>query len=442
MLRPHKEAQRMKVHQPYPRRWGTAAGEKREAWVVEWWDENEKRHREHFRTKRKAFEKYDDLQRSAGARAASAGLVAGATVAQAGEHWLDQVESSGRADGKPPVEASTARKYREHFDKYIALRIGSRVIDTFTPKDARDYQKRIATDPDIPDGMRKKVFDDTKMLFGAAVGVYIPASPFDGLKMGKRRSKRAKAQAEMLRMLGEPSEDGKRAPTLEETRILLRKADDLAQAEADMGMERRFWLEWGTMLHLLVFVGGRISELLGLPWRYLLTDLRLAVIAQRADYRDGKIGAPKSAAGVRLVTLPQGVCDRLEKWRPHCPQGPLGLVFPNGAGNVESQSNIRERFLLPLFRATNLIATLPDGREVLPFTSHDYRGFHNELERNLGVTIVERMEKHGWSSADMADLVYKKQIMDPEIAALRQRSAEALARLVWGGPPPADVAAE
>ncbi|HUC63851.1 MAG TPA: hypothetical protein VMA53_00390 [Stellaceae bacterium] len=433
----------MKVYHPYPRRWNTASGEKREAWVVEWIDEDERRRRKELPTKKKADRHYDELIETAKDRAANAGLETGATVAQAGEAWIETVKSPGRPNAKHPAERGTWRKYQEHLDKYIIPKIGSRVIDRFTVKDARTFQKDIATDPDIPDGMRKKVFDSTKMLFRAAVGVYIPATPFAELRMAKHRSKRAKAQAELLRMIGQPSEDGKRAPTLEETRILLRKVDELAKAEEEMGHSRRYWLEWGTMLNLLVFAGGRISECLGLPWRYLRTDLRLAVIAQRAD-EFGGIGAPKSAAGARLVTLPKDVCDRLDKWRPHCPKGPLDLVFPNGAGRPESQSNLRGRFLLPLFRACGLVVILPDGREVLPFTSHDYRGLHNELERALGVALTERMEKHGWSSEDMDRVVYEKKLLDPEIVALKQRNAEALARLVLTEPAsaPADLAAE
>src|SRR6185312_4394071 len=349
--------------------------------------------------------------------------------------WIKLVTSRGRSDGKPPVEATTVKKYEEHLNKYI----GPRVIDKFTPRDARAYQERIATDPDIPDGMRKRVFDSTKMLFRSAVGVYIPATPFAELKMAGRRSKRAKSQAEVLRMLGQPSEDGKRAPTLEETRVLLAKLDELAKAEEDMGHKRRFWLEWATAFNVLVFAGGRISEMLGLPWRYVRTDLGLAVIAQRADQL-GKIGAPKSAAGARLVTLPQHVCDRLEKWRPHCPAGELGLVFPNGAGNVESQSNLRLRFLIPLFRACGLLVDLGEERYVLPFTSHDYRGLHNELERTLGVSLSDRMDQHGWSSEKMADVTYNKTIMDPEIAAVRRRNAESLAALVLGKAPTAAAA--
>jgi integrase len=41
------------------------------------------------------------------------------------------------------------------------------------------------------------------------------------------------------------------------------------------------------------------------------------------------------------------VVNTLAKWRDECPAGKLGLVFPNGAGNVESLPNIWDRFWSP-----------------------------------------------------------------------------------------------
>ena len=48
------------------------------------------------------------------------------------------------------------------------------------------------------------------------------------------------------------------------------------------------------------------------------------------------------------------VPNTLKAWRHACPKGPLGLVFPNGKGNVESRSNIRQRGLIPTLEAAGL----------------------------------------------------------------------------------------
>jgi len=40
--------------------------------------------------------------------------------------------------------------------------------------------------------------------------------------------------------------------------------------------------------------------------------------------------------------------NALREWKLKCPKGEAGLVFPNGAGKVESHSNIANRFFGPL----------------------------------------------------------------------------------------------
>jgi hypothetical protein len=41
--------------------------------------------------------------------------------------------------------------------------------------------------------------------------------------------------------------------------------------------------------------------------------------------------------------MPPMVKNTLETWKAVCPAGKLGLVFPNGSGNVEFHVNIIER---------------------------------------------------------------------------------------------------
>ena len=58
--------------------------------------------------------------------------------------------------------------------------------------------------------------------------------------------------------------------------------------------------------------------------------------------------------GKRDVPIPPIVINTLKAWQPVCPAGALGLVFPNGAGNVERHSNIGHRFWKPLQRTCGL----------------------------------------------------------------------------------------
>jgi integrase len=42
------------------------------------------------------------------------------------------------------------------------------------------------------------------------------------------------------------------------------------------------------------------------------------------------------------------VVNTLRQWSQVCPKGEVGLVFPNGRGNIEQHSNIFKRFWRPL----------------------------------------------------------------------------------------------
>ena len=77
-------------------------------------------------------------------------------------------------------------------------------------------------------------------------------------------------------------------------------------------------------------------------------------VRQRADnWRN--LGAPKSAAGKRDIPLTPLVLNTLRTWRATCPPGELGLVFPNGAGKIESHANLRNRFFIPLQIAAGVV---------------------------------------------------------------------------------------
>jgi integrase len=61
------------------------------------------------------------------------------------------------------------------------------------------------------------------------------------------------------------------------------------------------------------------------------------------------------------------VVSALREWKLACPKGKLNLVFPNGAGNVESHANIVNRELMPLQIAAGVCTIVKDadGKVVL-----------------------------------------------------------------------------
>jgi integrase len=100
------------------------------------------------------------------------------------------------------------------------------------------------------------------------------------------------------------------------------------------------------LLLTAIFTGLRASELRGLRWEDV--DLRRGEIhvRQRAD-RYGKIGRTKSEAGERTVPLPPLVVAALREHRLACPNGALGLAFPNSKGNIDHRNSIVERGFHP-----------------------------------------------------------------------------------------------
>jgi integrase len=114
------------------------------------------------------------------------------------------------------------------------------------------------------------------------------------------------------------------------------------------------------LLLTAIFTGLRASELRGLRWQDIDFDKAELHVRQRADAYN-KIGPPKSAAGERSVPIPPGVLDLLREWKLACPKGKHGLVFPNGAGNIEAHHNIITRMLKPTQIAAGVSTIVKDG---------------------------------------------------------------------------------
>jgi integrase len=105
--------------------------------------------------------------------------------------------------------------------------------------------------------------------------------------------------------------------------------------------------------------GLRVSELRGLRWQDVDFAKATVSVWQRADAW-GVIDVPKSDAGYRTVPVPSLVMNALKEWKLTCPKGEFGLVFPNGAGNVESHTNIVQRHWHPLQIAAKVSVSLLD----------------------------------------------------------------------------------
>ena len=111
-------------------------------------------------------------------------------------------------------------------------------------------------------------------------------------------------------------------------------------------------------LIIAIFTGLRASELRGLRWKDVDLKANELHVRQRAD-RFNEIGKPKSAAGERVVPFGKFVANTLKEWKLACPKSDGDLVFPNGAGKVESLANIINRGLIPAQVAAGVVV---DGK--------------------------------------------------------------------------------
>jgi integrase len=99
-----------------------------------------------------------------------------------------------------------------------------------------------------------------------------------------------------------------------------------------------------------IFTGMRASELRGLRWEDVDLEAGIIHVRQRADAW-GSMGPPKSEAGDREIPLAPIVLNTLKALRKVSQDG---LVFPNGAGKVESHTNIVHRAWGPLQMAAGV----------------------------------------------------------------------------------------
>jgi integrase len=179
---------------------------------------------------------------------------------------------------------------------------------------------------------------------------------------------------------------------------------------------------WRPLLVTAVYTGMRASELRGLSWEDVDFGRKLIHVRQRANLWS-EIGSPKSAAGRREIPMAPSVVDVLWEWRSACPrlkpregdgEGRLWLVFPNGAGRVESHANILNRGFYVLQLAAGIAEPDPtgavdaDGKTVLKpkYGLHALRHFFASWAIDQGFSPKRVQAMLGHSSIQMTFDVY------------------------------------
>lgn len=229
------------------------------------------------------------------------------TVKQAADLWIERAEADG-------LEASTIASYKQHRDLHIVPAIGARKLTAITAPAVQAFADDLAKTNSR--AMVKKIIGSLSMILADAI----------------RRGRAATNPVREVRIKLPKRDKGRpEMPTTLELQAILK---------ATPAKHRPF-------IYTAAFTGLRASELRGLRWADVdLCGGQLHVV-QRADPYN-KIGAPKSESGTRTVPIGPTVVAILTAWQKECPAGDLGLVFPNGAGNVESHANLLNRVFWPI----------------------------------------------------------------------------------------------
>jgi integrase len=289
------------------RKWITRNGEAKEAWLVDYADQNGERHIQTFSRKKDADEYHATVRVDVrtGTHSAPSKSI---TVAEAAEDWIAFIELEGR-------ERSTVNQYRQHAKYHINPRIGRERLAKLTTPRINKFRDDLLADISRP--LARMVLKSLRALLkdaqrrgnvaqNAALGVSIKSASKRKFKVGID------------------------IPTPEEIKRIVHAAS---------GKARPFLLT-------AIFTGLRSSELRGLRWQDVDLKRGELHVHQRAD-RFNVMGKPKTESGERPIPLGPLVLNALKEWRLACPKGAHNLVFPNGRGNIENYNNIVERILQP-----------------------------------------------------------------------------------------------
>jgi integrase len=312
------------------RTWKNPTGEAKEAWIVDYVDQQGKRHIETYARKKDADERHAAIKVdvSKGIHTPSSRSL---TVAQAANDWLNFVEIE---EG----ERSTLALYRQVVEHHINPRIGGEKLAKLTTPRINAFRDELLQT--CSRRLAKRVLSYLKsILRDARRRGNVAQNVADGVTI--TANKRSKKRLEI----------GIDIPTpLEISKIL---------AAAAPGWKR-------ALLVTAVFTGLRSSELRGLRW----TDIDLAkgevTVRQRAD-RYNTMGPPKSQSSARTIPVGPFVVNTLREWKLKCPGRDTGerdadgnvikeqqFVFPTRTGRIASRSNIIIAVLWPTLIAASV----------------------------------------------------------------------------------------
>ena len=339
------------------RKWKTSAGFEREAWVVDYTDQQGKRILKTFDKKKDAdaFAASSRIEVIEGTHVADSSSI---TVEDAGKLWMTSLEASD-----PPLEITTVEQYEQHLRLHINPFLGRTKLSKLNVPTVRSFADRLRDEGRSGTMVRYILRTLGGLLSDSQERGLLVRNPVREMR-DRRKGRKRKADGQDRR--GRKLQLGVDIPTPEEIKLIIGAAPTNKR----------------PLLLTEIFTGLRSSELRGLRWKDI--DLKRAElhVRQRADrYRE--IGPPKTEAGERTIPLPPMVVAALREWKLACPKGPLDLAFPNGKGNVEFHVNLIQRGLWPVQLAAGVTKAVLDDQgapqcdaDGRPVVEPKYPGLH------------------------------------------------------------------
>ncbi len=290
-------------------------------WLVDYRDGSGKRRARQFNTKREA-DSFNTKVRGELATGTHTADSASITVHEAATLWVARCEREG-------LEAATLLDYRQHLKLHILPFVGSVKLSRLTVPAVNQFRDQLLDAGRSPN-MVKRVLKSLAALVAEAQGRGLVAT--NAVRdVTRQRNKGTKAKPVM--------------PTQAELQAIVAATPD----------------RWRPLILTALLAGLRSSELRGLQWCDVDFQRNTLGIRRRAD-RYNNIGPPKSEAGTRDVPLSLMLANTLKAWRLACPKGQLDLVFPNGAGKIETHANLLHRVFWPI-QVKAGVTVMVDGKD-------------------------------------------------------------------------------
>lgn len=357
------------------RKWVTSKGEAKEAWIVDYADQQGERHIKTFDRKKDA----DDYRATVKVDVrAGVHTSTKQTVADAGKKWI--------ADAEDRLEPATVESYRQHLEQHIIPYIGTMKLAQLTVPAVRAFMDKLRAEKRSPAMIKQVVGDLGSILADAQERGTVAQNVVRSLSW-RRKGKHVEQRQKIKLKVG----------------VDIPAPYEIASIITHLNKGR-----WRPLILTAIFTGLRASELRGLRWEDVDLKKGVLYVHQRAD-RFNTIGMPKSASGQRSVPLPPNLLNTLREWKLACPKSELGLVFPTGTGGVENHSNIVQRGLAPAQIAAGVVTK--DGKA--KYTGlHALRHFYaswciNRIEDGgLGLPIKIVQHRLGHASITMTSDIY------------------------------------